>query len=659
MLDAAASALGSLLDPSVFLMLFVGVCAGLVFGLVPGLGGTGAVAILLPFVLFMDPGQGLALIIGAVATVHTSDTIAAVLLGVPGSASAAVTLLDGHEMAKQGQAARALSAAFLSSMAGGLLGALGLTFSIPVARPLVLTFGAPELFMLALLGISLTGLLSRGNVTKGLVAGAVGVLIGTIGAAPATAEYRYTFGTLFLADGLELVPVVLGVFGLAEIAGFVASRSSVASRVGLGTGWLDGVRDFLRHWRFVIRGSLVGIWAGVLPGIGATAGTWMAYGQAVATSKDKRKYGKGDPRGIVAPESANNSVEAGDLIPTLLFGIPGGVPAAMLLGALLVYGVETGPRMVTEHLDLIYLTVWSFALASIMGAGLCFLASKPLARLSFVPFQLLAPALVVVMFLSAFQSSGQLGDLAVMLVLGVFGWVLKQTGFPRAPLLVGFVLALPLERYYFQTTSLYATTDWITRPWVVAMAVLLIAPLLLAVVRRLRARNGARNGSRHEGPDQVEGGGGYAGTLWPVIVSAALAVTFLAALAVAQGYDATAALLPNLVGVLGAVLSTVVCIRELRGRRATAERPDWRPDARSSARAFGWMLLFLVLVSLAGTLLAAAAFVPLFLLVVARWRPVKIAVYTAVLLLVLAGLGATGAVDLPGGLLVPELVYAT
>lgn len=432
MTDSAFAALGQLADPSLLVMLGIGVIAGLVIGLIPGLGGTGAVAILLPITFGMEPAQALAMLIGALAVVHTSDTVAAVLLGAPGSASASVTMLDGYAMARAGQAKRALSLAFLSSMAGGLIGAVGLTIAVPLARPMVLSFGSPELFMLTILGVSLAAVLSRKNVVKGLTAGFLGLLLGLVGMSPTTAETRFTFGSLFLVDGLSLVAVALGVFGLAEIASRVGQRRVDEEPVELRGGWLSGIREWLTHWAQVIRGALIGIWAGVLPGVGATAGTWLAYGQAVATSKDKRKFGKGDPRGIVGPESANNSVEAGDLIPTLLFGIPGGVPSAMLLGMLLTYGIQPGPTIVTEHLDLMYVIIWSFAIASVLGALLCFIASPGLAKLTRVPFALLGPGLLVVMLLGAYQEGGKLGDLWVMILLGVAGYLLKGTGYPRA-----------------------------------------------------------------------------------------------------------------------------------------------------------------------------------------------------------------------------------
>src|SRR5688500_7457499 len=245
MIESALAALSSLAAPSLLLMLVAGVVAGLIMGLIPGLGGTGAVAILLPVTFGMDPSSALALLIGALAVVHTSDTVAAVLLRAPGSASASVTMLDGYSMARKGQAARALSLAFLSSMAGGILGAVGLTLAIPLARPLVLSFASPELFMLTILGVALAAVLSRGNVIKGVSAGLLGLVLGMVGTSPTTAEERFTFGSLFLGDGLSLVAVALGIFGLAEIASRVAERRTKAGdEVRLGGGWLAGIREW-------------------------------------------------------------------------------------------------------------------------------------------------------------------------------------------------------------------------------------------------------------------------------------------------------------------------------------------------------------------------------------------------------------------------------
>ncbi|MDN5725991.1 MAG: tripartite tricarboxylate transporter permease [Propionibacteriales bacterium] len=563
MFDAALAALASLADPSMLLMLGVGVVAGLVIGLIPGLGGTGAVAILLPITFGMEPAPALALLIGALAVVHTSDTVSAVLLGAPGSASASVTMLDGYSMAKNGEAKRALSLAFLSSMAGGVIGAVGLTLAIPLARPLVLSFASPELFMLTVLGVALAAVLSRGNVVKGLGAGLLGLLLGMVGTSPTTAEERFTFDSLFLGDGLSLVAVALGVFGLAEIASRASQRTGDGQSVKVGGGWGSGIREWLGHWTQVLRGSLIGIWAGVLPGVGATAGTWLAYGQAVATAKDKRKFGKGDPRGIVGPESANNSVEAGDLIPTLLFGIPGGVPSAMLLGMLLTYGIQPGPSIITEHLDLMYLIVWSFAIASVVGALFCFFAVKPLSALTKVPFAVLAAGLVAIMLLGSFQDGKQLGDLWVMVLLGVLGWVLKSTGFPRAPFLIGFVLAIPLERYYFLTDSLYDGFGWMLRPGVLIFLAILVVPILLQVIKRLRSRRGAGAKDQPATSSPIDDEAPLKDSPWSVGVAALLLLVFLGSLVISAGYSPDARLVPQLIGLGGSVLAAVLLTQEL------------------------------------------------------------------------------------------------
>lgn len=655
MLDAALQALQSLAQPSLLFMLLAGVVAGLVMGLIPGLGGTGAVAILLPITFGMDPSQAFALLIGALAVVHTSDTVSAVLLGAPGSASASVTMLDGYSMARKGEAKRALSLAFLSSMAGGLIGALGLTLAVPLARPLVLSFASPELFMLTVLGVALAAVLSRGNVAKGLATGFLGLLLGLVGMSPTTAEERYTFGSLFLGDGLSLVAVALGIFGLAEIASRVQQRVVEADMVTLGGGWGSGIREWLTHWTQVIRGAAIGIWAGVLPGVGATAGTWLAYGQAVATAKDKRTFGKGDPRGIVGPESANNSVEAGDLIPTLLFGIPGGVPSAMLLGMLLTYGIQPGPSIVSEHLDLMYLIIWCFAIASVVGAFFCFLATPTLAKLTKVPFAVLAPGLLAIMLLGAFQEGGQIGDLWIMLLLGAVGWLFKATDFPRAPFLIGFVLAIPMERYYYLTESLYDGLEWVARPGVIVFLAILIGPAVWGGIKALRSRRKVDADDGHHlsddlrhNDDEEEGEGYLVDSPWSLAASVGMAAVFIAALIAAQSFSSGAQLMPRLVTIGGLLVCLVRIAQELRARRARRDTaPAWTPDVSMALQTFVGMAVFLVLVMLTGYLSAVLLFVPAVLLYVARARPKTVVIYSVVFGLVVLALPSLLPVDLP------------
>lgn len=640
MWDAALSALSSFADLSMLLYLIVGALAGVVIGVIPGLGGTGAVAVLLPFVFVLEPTQAMAMIIAAVAVVHTSDAVTSILLGMPGSAAAATLLMDGHEMARKGQAARALSAGFLASMLGGLIGIVALTLAIPIARPLVMALGSPELFMLAVLGISLTAMLSKGKMVMGLIAGIFGVLLAQVGAAPTSPEYRFTFGSLFLSEGLGLVAVALGIFGVAEVISLVAKKEAISQVSSLGSGWSLGVRDTLRHWAHVLRGAFTGIVVGILPGVGATAGAWLAYGQAKATAseKDKEKFGKGDPRGVIAPSSADNSIEAGALIPTLLFGIPGAAPFALLLGALLIFGIEPGPRILTDNLNVVYVIIWSFALASIVGTALCFVLAKPLAKLSFIRFPLLAAGIIPLLFLSAFQEPLELQVFWTMLGVGIVGWVMKIYDVPRAPFLIGFVLAEPLERYYFMTASLYSFGDWFTRPFVLVLAACLLIPIILAIFRWLRRRKvdvGVRASNSDSAEIEDEGSLDEVPPRGTIFVSAGFLIVFVTGFILAQPLGDAAGMFPRLATALGALLSLlalgVELSKQVRARkREEYDRGAWRALLRETGKSLVWILVFVALVYVFGMVIGSLIFIPVFLWRVAEAKLLTIVAYPIV-----------------------------
>jgi len=598
MWDAALIALGRFADPVHLVMLMAGVLAGTVIGILPGLGGIACVAILLPFIYTLDVHTAMILLVGSLAVVHTSDTITSVLIGTPGSAAAAATILDGHPLAKQGEAGRALSAAFLSSMIGGLIGTVFLTLSLPIARPLVLLFGSPELLMLCVLGLSFAGFLTGGAPLKGGLAACLGLLLGSVGSAPADAVDRYTFGQLYLIDGIPLVGVALGVFGIAEIIDLLAKGGQIAERIPLGRGWLQGAKDVWQHWGIVVRGSLIGVWAGILPGIGATAGSWMAYGHVVAMARDREKFGKGDIRGVIGPESANNSVEAGDFIPTLLFSVPGGAPSAILLGALFFYGIQPGPRMVQENLDLIFTIIWSFAIANTIGAGLCFLMSPALARLTWVPFARLAPAVVVTIFFGAFQSSQQFGDIYAMLGLGLLGWLMKQLGWPRAPFLVGFVLTKPTEQYLWLSIERYGF-DWLWRPGVIVLGLLLVASIIWTIRQKRERKDSPAEESED---DEV-----VLGKLPSVVFTTLVLLVVAAALYEAQDFPYLGAIFPMAATIPAIFMAAAQIVLEVR---ATREAPgiETRKKAKLALGYFFSLVLYLVLILLFGFGVATALF---------------------------------------------------
>ena len=622
MWDAALIALERFADPVNIGMLMAGVLAGTVIGILPGLGGIACVAILLPFIYTLDVHTAMVLLVGALAVVHTSDTITSVLIGTPGSAASAATVLDGHPLAKQGQAARALSAAFLSSLIGGLIGTVFLTLSLPIARPLVLLFSSPELLMLCVLGLSFAGFLTGGAPLKGGLAACLGLLLGSVGSAPADAVDRYTFDQLYLLDGIPLVGVALGVFGIAEVIDLLTKGGQIAERISLGHGWIQGMKDVVQHWGIVVRGSLIGVWAGILPGIGATAGSWMSYGHVVAMARDRDKFGKGDIRGVIGPEAANNSVEAGDFIPTLLFSVPGGAPSAIMLGALYFYGIQPGPRMVQENLDLIFTIIWSFAIANTVGAALCLFLSPALARLTWVPFARLAPAIVVTIFFGAFQSSQNFGDLYAMLGLGLLGWLMKQLGWPRAPFLVGFVLTKPTEQYLWLSISRYGL-EWLLRPGVIVMGLLLLASIVWIVV-------GKRKGKETPDEESTEGTP-LLGKSSSILFTIFVLFIFAAALYEARSFPYLGAIFPVAATVPAIFMAAAQLFFDLRAPGA-APGGEARTKTRLALGYFLALVAYFLLIFLFGFGIATACFVFLFLFGWVKTRWTYALIYTATLL---------------------------
>lgn len=485
MLDATLAAIPTILSFEHIFHLLLGVIVGLAVGVLPGLGGIVGMALLLPFAYGLDPMLGLSMLIGVAAVTTTSDTFPAVLMGIPGSSGSQATIMDGYPLAKQGQAARALAAAFTASMIGGVIGAIALTLAIPIARPLVLAFGTPELLAMTFLGLCMVGVLSGRKPLLGVLVAALGLLLGTVGAAPTSPTYRFAFGQDYLFDGFQLVVVSLGLFAVPEIMDVLAKGGAIAKHqtTKVGSGWLQGFRDIVVNRWLVLRHSLIGVGVGIVPGLGSAIVDWLNYGYLVQTAKDKSQFGKGDIRGVIAPESANNAKEGGALIPTLLFGVPGSAGMALLLGAMVVVGVEPGPRIIDTNLDIVVVLIWSLAIANIVGTLICLGFSRPIAALTRIPFPVLFPFIFLLVTLGAYQATRHVGDLVVLVAFGLLGWILKKIGAPRAPLLVGFILSTLAERYLWLTTSRFGL-DWLTRPGVIAIVAITAVLIGLSLYRK-------------------------------------------------------------------------------------------------------------------------------------------------------------------------------
>ena len=491
MLDAIAQASLHILDPVHLFMLFAGTFLGLMLGVIPGIGGVTGLALLLPFTFDMDAVSAFAFIIGMLAVTTTSDTIPSVLFAVPGTVGSQATIIDGHAMAKRGEAGRAFGAAFTVSALGGIFGALLLTLSIPILSPLVLTFGSPEFFMMAVLGVCMVASLSGSALMKGVIAGGSGLILATVGTDPILSVERWTFDQVYLWDGFHVVPISLGLFGLAEITDLLVSGKSIDSgALGRLKGRWEGVRDAFRHWWLVIRSATLGVWIGIIPGLGTLVVDWFAYGHALHTEKNPESFGTGDVRGVIAPESANNAKDGGGLIPTLAFGIPGSTSMALFLGAMEIQGLTPGPEMLNQHLDVIFTIAWSLALANIIGTGTCFLFTDHLARIATIRAQLLAPVLLVIMFLGAFMARRHIADIILFLFFGLLGWTMKRQGWPRPPLIIGFVLGSTVEKYLYISILTYGWT-WLSRPWVIVLFLLIVAALATPAIQQYRNRTAA------------------------------------------------------------------------------------------------------------------------------------------------------------------------
>src|SRR6266508_2272278 len=348
MFDAFIDGLFLVLQWKAFSLMLVGMGLGFCVGLLPGIGGAATLALMIPFIFKMSPAEAFAFLLGMHSVAATTGDITSVLFGVPGEAISAATVVDGYPMAQKGAAGRALGAALLSSLLGALIGAVALALAIPIVRPLVLTFGSPELFMLSVIGIScitsLSGAGARGQI-KGFAMGLLGLLISTIGQERQSGSLRFDMGMMYLWEGLDIVPVLVGIFAIPEIIDLAVRGTAIAGDVSygrLGKGVSEGIKDTFRHFGLTIRCSLIGTFIGIMPGLGGGVAQWIAYGHATQSARDpneRMRFGQGDVRGVLGPGAANNSKEGGALIPTIAFGVPGSPSMAILLGGFLLLGL--------------------------------------------------------------------------------------------------------------------------------------------------------------------------------------------------------------------------------------------------------------------------------------------------------------------------------
>lgn len=568
LLEMAITALGIVFDPSRLVFLFLGVILGLIFGVIPGLGGLVGLALLLPFTFALDPYAGLAMLIGLGAVTATSDSIPAILFGVPGTSGAAATVMDGHPMARRGDASRAFGAAFTASMLGGLFGALILGLSIPFLRPVMLSIATPEMLAMIIFGLTLVATLGGKNAAKGMAAACIGLMLATVGEEYQMGEWRWTFGTLYLWEGIPIVPIALGLFALPELADLAIRRQSVTTNVtaAKNSTKFQGAMDVFRHPFLTFRCSAIGCLIGAIPGLGSAVVDWIAYGHAIRTEKGgDDTFGKGDVRGVIAAETANNSKEGGSLVTTIAFGVPGSASMALLLSAFVVYGIIPGPDMLSKNLDVTYSLVWSIVFANIFGAALCFLFVGQLAKLALVRPGILVPIILAICVIGAYQATTAWADIYVLLGAGVFGFIMKRLAWPRPPLLLGFVLGAIFERYMFLSVNIYGL-DWMTRPVVFVVLSLSLYGLLVPIYKKWKFRRAEREKGYIT---KLKFGFNRNVNYFDLVFTSALIVMFTMAYFAATDWHFDSRLVPQLISVVGVVFCLFLVVSQLFMRMET------------------------------------------------------------------------------------------
>lgn len=615
-LPALGDAWSLILQPIVLAYLLLGVVMGLAVGVFPGLGGIAGLSLLLPFMFGMEPVYGLALMIGMVAVVPTSDTFASVLMGIPGSSASQATVLDGFPMAKNGQAARALAAAFSSSLFGGLIGAAFLTIFILIARPIVLAFGLPEMLMVTILGLSMVAVLAGRVPLKGLAAAGLGMMIGTIGIADAGGSLRMaSYDYPYLTDGLKLVIVGLGIFAIPEIVSLLRQDRSISKNAKLGAGWADGVRDWFANKWLSLRCSLIGVLVGIIPGLGGSVVDWIAYGHSVQTTKDKSNFGKGEVRGVIGPESSNNAKEGGGLVPTLLFGIPGSGSMAIFIGAIALLGsgdIEVGPNMLKDNLDITYSIVWLLALANVFGTILCIALSGGIARLTTIRFTYLAPFLFMLISFAAFQSGQNFEDLLALFVIGLIGIFLRRFDWSRPAFLIGFVLSEPVEKFSNQA---YQIASFKFRRGFDQGMEYIFSPIVivLVVVTAISVFFGIRQAKSIMAEGDVQSGSKRAPLVFLLAITAYLLVAVLNANAIPD-FNMTDKIVPLVVGGIALGCCVIMLIQMMmrpEGNVIFADKETAGEDAEAPYGLWGtlaWLAGLIIGTYFVGFILALVAF---------------------------------------------------
>lgn len=494
-LVAFGHSLTNFMDPMSIGLILLSSLVGVVIGALPGLTATMGVALMTTLTLKMPSGQALLVLVCTYVGAIYGGSRSAILLNIPGTPASAASCLDGHALAKQGMAGRAMGIATSGSVLGTLIGMLFLAGFTPVLGDLALKFGAYEFFWLAFFGVIVAGTLTGGDPLKGWIAGLLGIFAASVGQEAIYAYDRFSFGSRDLAGGFNLVPALVGAFGLAELMATVRERAAPV-KINAFDSVIPKIRDITSHWRTILRSGLIGTFIGILPGVGEDVAAWSSYAAAKRASKEPEKFGKGSIDGLMAAETGDNACVPGAIIPVLTLGIPGSAPAAVLMAAMLIHGVRPGPLIMTEAPTFVYdvVAMMMFATLGILLYGLTL--TNLLIKVLSVPKAVIVPIIFTLCVVGSYAIASRLFDVYVMLGFGVLGYVLRRRKYPVAPLVLGMVLGDLMEKGFRRGLVLSdgSLAPFFTRPisMVLWITIALVIAFRFPVVRNLFRRDRTR-----------------------------------------------------------------------------------------------------------------------------------------------------------------------
>lgn len=488
-------ALGLLLDPFNLVLIFIAVIFGMFMGIVPGLGGIVALSLLIPLTFGLDPLIAFMILASVNGGTNFGGSISAILINTPGGAPNAATLLDGYPMARQGRAGEAIGASATASAAGALFGVLVLVVLIPIMFEISLLFGPPEIFWLGIWGISVLVIVVRGNILPGLISGAFGLIFAMHGLNGLSSNVRWNYGFSFMYDGFKLVPALIGLFAVAEMINLMSEGGKITEEeaVQVSGGQWQGVKDVFEHRWLFLRSSILGTIIGTIPGVGGTVANYLAYFQAVQISDNPEKYGTGDVRGVIASEASNDAKDGGALIPTLGLGIPGSAAMAILFGAFILHGIQPGPFLMRDHLDLVAVIIVSLVVSNVLTSLIGLITANQLMKITQIDIELIVPIIIGVSFFGTYAINNNQFDLFITLIFGLLGFLMIKVNISRVPMILGMVLGPIIESEFFRSLQISGGdySIFISSPLAIILIILLVIslgyPYLKILVYRIRA----------------------------------------------------------------------------------------------------------------------------------------------------------------------------